>query len=501
MEERNYLDFPYNPGTVSHLLLTHAHIDHSGLIPKLVRNGFSGSILSTPATADLCRIMLADSAHIQEIEAEWRNRKKMRAGRQRLIEPLYTQDDADAAMEYFMPITYGNDILLSPHVRARFSDAGHILGSAIIELWVKEKDRELKIVFSGDLGSINQPIISDPTYIQNADVVFIESTYGNRIHKSKESTYQELREVVIAAHKDGGNVVIPAFAVERTQEVLYILNELYQKKQIPYMDVYIDSPLAISATEIFLKHTECFDKATVNKLRAGNHPLDFPGMHFSRSAEESMRLNDIKKGAIIIAASGMAHAGRIKHHLRYNLWRPEAHIVFVGYQAQGTTGRLIVDGARRVKIFGEEVTVKAKIHTIGGFSAHADRDGLLKWLRHFNPKPYATVIVHGEPSSSLAFSNYVSEELNISPIVPQLGETIDLDIAMGKFRKEGIAVAPLEFNAELDVTWERLDDIITRIGDIEDITDFRMRESLTPKLREINERLNEIREHLAGKEI
>jgi len=197
----------------------------------------------------------------------------------------------------------------------------------------------------------------------------------------------------------------------------------------------------------------------------------------------------------------MAHAGRIKHHLRYNLWRPEAHIVFVGYQAQGTTGRLIVDGARRVKIFGEEVTVKAKIHTIGGFSAHADRDGLLKWLRHFNPKPYATVIVHGEPSSSLAFSNYVSEELNISPIVPQLGETIDLDIAMGKFRKEGIAVAPLEFNAELDVTWERLDDIITRIGDIEDITDFRMRESLTPKLREINERLNEIREHLAGKEI
>ncbi|MEW6615996.1 MAG: MBL fold metallo-hydrolase [Thermodesulfobacteriota bacterium] len=501
MEERNYLDFPYDPGTVSHLFLTHAHIDHSGLIPKLVRNGFSGSILCTPATADLCRIMLADSAHIQEMEAEWHNRKKRRAGRKRLIEPLYTQDNAEAAMKYFMPITYGNDVILSPHMRARFSDAGHILGSAIIELWVKEKDREVKIVFSGDLGSINQPIISDPTYIQKADVVFIESTYGNRIHKSKESTYQELREVVIAAYKDGGNVVIPAFAVERTQEVLYILNELYQKKQIPYMDVYIDSPLAISATEIFLKHPECFDKATVNKLRAGNHPLDFPGMHFSRSAEESIRLNDIKKGAIIIAASGMAHAGRIKHHLRYNLWRPEAHIVFVGYQAQGTTGRLIVDGARRVKIFGEEVTVRAKIHTIGGFSAHADRDGLLKWLTHFNPKPYATVIVHGEPSSSLAFSNYVSEELNISPIVPQLGETIDLDIAMGKFRKEGIAVAPLEFNAELDVTWERLDDIITRIGDIEDIPDFRMRESLTPKLREINERLNEIREHLAGKEI
>ena len=501
MEERNYLDFPYDPGTVSHLLLTHAHIDHSGLIPKLVRNGFSGSILCTPATADLCRIMLADSAHIQEMEAEWRNRKKRRAGRHRLIEPLYTQDAAAAAMEYFMPVNYGNHSILSPYVRVRFSDAGHILGSAIIELWVKEKDREVKIVFSGDLGSINQPIISDPTYIQKADVVFIESTYGNRIHKSKESTYQELKEVIIAAHKDGGNVVIPAFAVERTQEVLYVLNELYQKKQIPSMDVYIDSPLAISATETFVKHPECFDETTINKLRAGSHPLDFPGMHFSRSAEESMRLNEIKSGAIIIAASGMGHAGRIKHHLRHNLWRPEAHIVFVGYQAQGTTGRLIVDGAKRVKIFGEEVTVKANIHTIGGFSAHADKDGLLKWLRYFNPTPSATVIIHGEPSSSLAFSNYVSEELNISPIVPQLGEIIDLDIAMGKFKKEGIAVEPLEFNAELDITWEKLDDIITRIGDIEDIPDFKMRESLTPKLREINERLNEIREHLAGKEV
>ncbi|MFH2013331.1 MAG: MBL fold metallo-hydrolase [Pseudomonadota bacterium] len=501
MEERNYLDFPYDPGTVSRLLLTHAHIDHSGLIPKLVRDGFSGSILCTPATADLCRIMLADSAHIQETEAEWQNRKKRRAGRERLLEPLYTKENAEEAMKYFEPIKYGNDIVLSPYARARFSNAGHILGSAIIELWVKEKDREVKIVFSGDLGSTNQPIIKDPTYIQEADVVFIESTYGNRIHKSKESTYQELKEVIKTAHKDGGNVVIPAFAVERTQEVLYILNELYQKKQIPHMDVYIDSPLAISATEIFLKHPECFDEETLNKLRTGNHPLDFPGMYFSRSAEESMRLNEIEKGAIIIAASGMAHAGRIKHHLRYNLWRPEAHIVFVGYQAQGTTGRYIVDGAKHVKIFGEEVSVKAKIHTIGGFSAHADKDALLKWLGHFNPKPSATVIVHGEPSSSHAFSNYVSEELDMSPLVPQLGEIIDLDIAMGEFRKEGITVEPLEFDAELDNTWERLDDIINRIGDIEDIPDFKIRESLAPKLREINERLNEIREHLAGKEI
>ncbi len=498
LEERNYIDFPYDPKTVTHLFLTHAHIDHSGLIPKLVRHGFSGVILSTTATTDLCKIMLADSAHIQEVEARWRNRKKKRAGRGRLIEVLYTQEDAEASMGYFQPTNYDKDVTLSPALRARFSDAGHILGSAIIELWIKERDREVKLVFSGDLGSTDQPIIRNPTYIKEADVVFIESTYGNRLHKSKKGTYQELKEVIIAAHQDGGNVVIPAFAVERTQEVLYVLNELYHEKQIPHMDVYVDSPLAISATEIFANHPECFDEATIAKLRTGDHPLEFPGMHFSRSAEESMALNEIKKGAIIIAASGMGHAGRIKHHLRHNLWRPEAHVVFVGYQAQGTTGRLIVDGARHVKIFCEEVTVRANIHTIGGFSAHADRDGLLKWLDYFDPRPAATVIVHGEASSSLAFGDYVNEKLGLVPIVPQLGEIIDLDVTLGEFRKEGIMVSSLEFNTELDRTWEELDDVLSRVGDLEDIQDFNVRESLAPRLREVNKKLNEIREYLAG---
>jgi metallo-beta-lactamase family protein len=473
MEERNYLEFPYDPHTVDYLLLTHAHIDHAGLIPKLVRDGFSGTILSTPATADLCRIMLADSAHIQQMESEWRNRKKKRAGRLQFIEPL----------------------------SVRFNDAGHILGSAIIELWIKENGRKVKIVFSVDLGSTHQPIISDPVYIQKADVVFIESTYGSRLHKSKENTYQELKEVIIAAQEDGGNVIIPAFAVERTQEVLYILNELYRKKEIPYMDVYLDSPLAISATEIFLAHPECFDTETINRLKTGDNPLDFPGMHFSRSTEESMRLNEIKKNAIIIAASGMCHAGRIKHHLRNNLWRAEAHVVIVGYQAKGTTGRLIVDGAKRVKIFGEEITVAAKVHTIGGFSAHADRDGLLSWLSKFDPKPAATVIVHGETESSLAFADYTAEKLGLISIVPQLGEIIDLDIAVSKFKKEGFLFPSLEFNSELDRVWEGLDNIITRMGDIEDIHDINVRESLSPKLREINKRLADIGDYLAGKEI
>jgi metallo-beta-lactamase family protein len=500
MEERNYLKFPYDPSSVTHLLLTHAHIDHSGLIPKLTRQGFSGTILATSATADLCKIMLADSAHIQEMEATWRNRKRKRAGRSRLIQPLYTKADAAAAMEFFRPVDYGLDITLSSKVRARFNDAGHILGSAILEIWIKEADREIKIVFSGDLGSTDQPIIPDPTYIQEADIVFIESTYGNRLHKTKESTYEEFREVIIAAQEDGGNVIIPAFAVERTQEVLYVLNDLFENGRIPHVDVYVDSPLAISATQIFLDHPECFDEKALNKLRTGNHPLEFPGLEFTPSVEESMRLNQVKKGAVIIAASGMAHAGRIKHHLRYNLWKPETHVVFVGYQAQGTTGRLIVDGARRVKIFGEDVAVNAKIHTIGGFSAHADRDGLLKWLGYFDPKPAAAVISHGEPHSSKAFSEHVNELLGLKCLIPKLGETVDLDVAMGRFEEKGVAIPPLAFQVEMDRTWTELDDIMTRLGDMDDLTDWKARESLAPKLRDINEKLSKIRETLAGQE-
>jgi len=500
MEERNYLEFPYDPSSVSHLLLTHAHIDHSGLIPKLTREGFSGTILATAATADLCKIMLADSAHIQEMEANWRNRKKKRAGRSRFVQPLYTKADAAAAMECFRPVDYGLDVVLSPNARIRFNDAGHILGSAIMEIWIKEGDREVKVVFSGDLGSTDQPIIPNPTYIKEADVVFIESTYGNRLHKTKESTYEELRQVIVAAREDGGNVIIPAFAVERTQEVLYVLNALYEQGQIPRVDVYVDSPLAISATQIFLDHPECFDEETLNKLRTGDHPLEFPGLQFTPSVEESMKLNQIKKGAVIVAASGMAHAGRIKHHLRYNLWRPEAHVVFVGYQAQGTTGRLIVDGARRVKIFGEDVAVNAKIHTIGGFSAHADRDGLLKWLGHFDPKPAATVIIHGEPHSSTAFARHVNDQLGLIPLVPKLGEVVDLDVAMGKFEEKGVAIPSLAFQVELDRTWAELDDIMTRLGDMDDLTDWKARESLAPKLREINDKLRGIRQDLAGRE-
>jgi metallo-beta-lactamase family protein len=500
LEERNRLNFPYNPETITHLLLTHAHIDHSGLIPKLVHNGFQGTILCTPATADLCEIMLADSAHIQEMEAGWQNRKKKRAGRSRFIEPLYTQKDVSAAMKFFRPLAYDQEIILSPRVRARYRDAGHILGSAIIELWIKENGKEIKLVFSGDLGNSNQPIIADPTPISKADVLFIESTYGDRFHRSMEDTNKEFQEIIIAAHRDGGNLIIPAFAVGRTQEILYIINELYQKKQIPHMDVYLDSPLAISATNIFLKHPECYDTETMNKLRNGDNPLKFPGFKFSRSTEESMRLNKITKGAIIIAASGMCNAGRIKHHLRYNLWRPEAHVVLVGYQAQGTTGRLIVDGADRVKIFGEYVAVKAHCHTIGGFSAHADQKGLLNWTEHFNQPPINTVIVHGEPQAAETFSNKLIEK-GWHTSVPKIGDIIDVTPELGIAFSTEKAVEKLEFETEIEHSWNDLEEIMERLDRMEDIIDLHTRESLAPKVRKINQRLDEVKSYLAGREV
>ncbi len=500
LEERNRLDFPYQPESITHLLLTHAHIDHSGLIPKLVKKGFKGIILCTPATVDLCSIMLADSAHIQEMEAGWQNRKKKRAGRSRLIEPLYTQEDVSTAMELFRPLYYNQEIMLSPQVRVRYQDAGHILGSAIIELWVKEDGREIKLVFSGDLGNLNQPIIADPTTVDEADILFIESTYGNRFHPSMEDTNKQFQDIIIAAHKDGGNLIIPSFAVGRTQEILYILNELYQQKKIPYMDVYLDSPLAISATEIFLKHPECFDPETMEKLRDGDNPLKFPGFKFSRTTEESMRLNQITKGAIIIAASGMCNAGRIKHHLHYNLWRPEAHIALVGYQAEGTTGRLIVDGADRVKIFGEYVAVKAHCHTISGFSAHADQKGLLNWTGHFNRPPANTVVVHGEPEAAETFSRKLIQR-GWHTSVPKIGDVIDvtpeLDIAFSTEK----AVEKLEFETEIQHSWNDLDEIVDRLDAMEDIMDLRTRETLAPRLREINRRLDEVKSYLAGREV
>lgn len=427
LKARNEAPFPYNPQEIDFLLLTHAHIDHSGLIPRLCKSGFQGKIICTIATQDLCSVMLPDSGHIQEMEAEWQNRKRKRAGKP-LLDPLYTAEEGKEALKLFRGVAYGEWVELTPEIKVRFRDAGHILGSAFIEVVVKEGSKKgVKIVFSGDLGSNGRPIIRDPEILESVDYLLIESTYGDRLHKCRHETLQELLWVIETSLKDGGNIVIPAFAVERTQELLYDLNYLIEKKLIPPLPVYIDSPLAISATEIFRKNSSCFNSTTKALLDSGDSPFDFPNLTFAREFEESKAINQIQGGAIIISASGMCDAGRIKHHLKHNLWRPESHIVFVGYQAIGTLGRSIVDGAQMVKIFGEEIAVKAQIHTIGGFSAHADQQELMDWLGKIQEKPKTIFVVHGEGKSSHALARKIKSDLEVNVVIPAWGESVVLN--------------------------------------------------------------------------
>ena len=386
LEERNWNVQPYHAKDLSLILLTHAHIDHSGLIPKLAKDGFQGKVICTKATLDLCEIMLQDSGHIQEMEAEWQNRKSKRSGGKEAA-PLYTSEEAKRSLRYFQPVGYDEILLLTDGVKVRFQDAGHILGSAMIELWVKEESRERKLVFSGDLGDPGQPIVRDPSWVGEGDVLWLESTYGNRLHKSREETVEELLKIIQDAIRDQAKVVIPAFAVERTQDIIYTIGQLIRKGSIPTIPVYIDSPLAISATEIFKRNSDCFDQETQNILLRGENPFEIPGIIYTQTTEESKAINEDSRPGIIISASGMCDTGRIKHHLKHHLWREASHIVFVGYQGEGTIGRRIVDGAKSVRLFGEEIAVKAHIHTLGGFSAHADQKGLLEWLSHFkNPK-------------------------------------------------------------------------------------------------------------------
>ena len=386
LRERNYRPYLYDPKEIDFVILSHAHIDHSGLIPRLVKDGFRGRILATHATADLASILLPDSGYIQMMETEWTNRKNMRAGRP-LVEPLYTFEDAENALKYFEGLDYFYTYAISPHINLTFYDAGHILGSAITELTIYENERTQKLVFSGDLGKSNQPIIRDPDIIEEADYLIIEGTYGARDHEEEEQRQEILKRVIQETVARQGNIVVPSFAVGRTQDMLYCLSRLMAKGETPNLPIYVDSPLAISATEIFARHPECFDLQMRKLLHDGQDPFNFPEVIFTRTVEESKRINELKGGAMIISASGMAEAGRIKHHLKHNLWRQESTILFVGYQAEGTLGRRIRDGAKRVKIFGEDIQVNAQIVTIDGFSAHADRTELLRWLGKFRSKP------------------------------------------------------------------------------------------------------------------
>ena len=422
--QRNKLNLIYAPEKIDCLLLTHAHIDHSGLIPKLVKEGFDGKIYATKATVDLCKVMLPDSAHIQEMDIKWINKRNRKLNRPE-IDPIYTVEDAENSLTKFVSVNYGEIINLHPKVEVRFRDAGHILGSAFIELWIDENGKKTKIVFSGDIGTGDQAIIRDPERLEGADIVLIESTYGNRLHKDKEGTYKEFTEILLNGIEKRGNIIIPAFAVERTQEIIYILNNLFKAGEIPAIPVFIDSPLAISATEIFRQNRQCFDEEMTKLIMSGENPLDFPHLTFTRSSNESKLLQN-EKGVIIISASGMCNAGRIQYHLQNNLYKTEASVIFVGYQAQGTLGRRIVDGAKQVKIYGEDIAVKAQIHTLGGFSAHADKDGLLKWLRTNNNPNAKVFVVHGEEEASEFFEKLVHDELGLHAYTPKWGEIVDL---------------------------------------------------------------------------
>lgn len=428
----NYEKFPFEPSEIECVVLSHAHIDHCGRLPLLTKRGFEGKIYCTDATADLLSVMLKDSAYIHEKETEWKNRKAERAGREQ-VEPLYTIEDAEKTLSLVSPILYDQQIEINPDMKIVFNDAGHILGSAITELWVTEDDKESKIVFSGDLGMEGRPILRDPTYIKKADYVIMETTYGNRIHKELGSGVEKLIEIILNTTRRGGNVVIPSFAVGRTQELIYELNRLYDsnneyRKELDKIFVYIDSPMATTATEIFRRNAQVFDEETREYILKGDNPLEFKNLKFTRSSKESQDLNFNKEPKIIISASGMCEAGRIRHHLKHNLWNPKNSIVFVGYQGQGTLGRSLVEGIKMVTLFGEEIQVNAEIHNLEGFSGHADQNGLFAWLAHFEQKPKQIFLVHGEEESKKDFAKLVNEKLSYEPIVVMGNSEFELDM-------------------------------------------------------------------------
>ena len=404
---------PVAPGEIDGVLVTHAHIDHTGMLPLLVKNGFRGKIYATSPTASLCDIMLRDSAHIQEFEAEWKNRKGQRSGAEP-VEPTYTIQDAEAAIKLFAGMPYDEKIELAQGLEIRFVDVGHLLGSSSIEIWVTEEGKTVKLVFSGDIGNINQPIIKDPKYIAEADYVIMESTYGDRLHGAKPDYIKELTEILQRTFDRGGNVVIPSFAVGRTQELLYFIREIKEKELVKghgNFPVYIDSPLAIEATRIFKQTDEyCFDDEARALLEQGIDPITFPGLRVSVTSDESRMINADRTPKVIISASGMCEAGRIRHHLKHNLWRPECTILFVGYQAVGTLGRTLLEGADMVKLFGESIEVKAELCQLTGLSGHADRDGLLRWINAFTPKPKRVFVNHGEDEVENIFVNTLTEQ-------------------------------------------------------------------------------------------
>lgn len=428
MYEFNRNPFPFNPKDIDFVILTHAHIDHSGRIPLLVKGGFKGNIYCTSATAELLNVMLRDSGHIQEMESKWKNKKRQRKGLEP-IEPLYTVNDAEQSTQYINPVSYGQRITIDNNISFIMKDAGHLLGSSIVCLEITEDKKTKKLVFTGDLGNFNIPILRDYELIDEADYVVIESTYGNRYHEMPGET-NNLYDIIVNTISNGGNVILPTFAVGRTQEILYILNyyiDIEKRKRLKGIPIYLDSPLAREATKIFEKHKECYDEDALNLMAHDIAPLWFDNLHIVENTEESQALNE-KSGVVIISSSGMCEAGRVKHHLKHNIWNKKSSVVFTGYQAEGTLGRRILDGEKRVSIFGEEMVVNANIYNVPGLSGHADLNGILNWISNIkNGVSKKIFIVHGEAEASENLKKEINNIIKVKTYIPELYEEVNLD--------------------------------------------------------------------------
>ena len=502
-EEKNDEPFLYDPKEIDFMILTHAHIDHSGRIPLLYNDGFRGAIYTQKATMDLCSIMLPDSGHIQEQEAEWKNRKRVRQGKNIVI-PLYTAEDAEKCMEIFKPVNYGEIIEITPEIHIRFNDAGHMLGSAIVEVWINEDGQDKKIVFSGDIGNNDIPLLSSPTMIETTDYLVMESTYGGRLHNRNDEKANLFLNIVSETLEKNGTVVIPSFAVGRTQEILYEINNLknndnseeFKKEYDTLMKtpVYVDSPLAISATEIFRENMNLFDEETQQLIQSGDNPLEFPGLQFTKTADESKSLNEMDGAAIIISASGMCDVGRIKHHLKHHIWNPSSTILFVGYQAPGTLGRRIVDGAKTIKIFGEEIAVNARIEYIEGYSGHADQEWLMNFIYSFITKPKHIFLVHGEPDGQEILREKIVKQLGIPVTIPEFGEIYSIkDEAIEKISQLERVVAEREETPRLEVI-EKMKILKNELADMEEIvkSDYLTDDATDDDIAKLKLRLKEL---------